>query len=311
MSLLFYLSILFYKKFFLLSIFSLIIFFEYLINEFFSISSLKKRQIEDSYKLLVISDIHNDINKIKLLVEKLKSRKFDYIFFCGDGIILTNNSKKRINIYMKYIFTELEKLGPILWVPGNHDFDIYYDTINAKEVTNNSQNLHKKIKKLNDNLYIVGLGGSLPILEEKFEEHFPLFKHINFKKYQYSFNDEIFIKELNKLTDTIEKEENKGVQILYLTHIGPLYTPTSILVENKDILYMGSKKLYEKFVNEDKSFIIIHGHSHTSEGYNTLKNEKHIFNPGSLNKGHYGLIEIKKKYNKWIIDSCSIYNLNY
>lgn len=273
----------------------------------------KQTNFKEYYKILVISDIHDDISKLNALKNKVSSIKFDYIFFCGDAIDIYKNND---TIY-KQFFTELEKIAPILWVPGNHEPNIYFN-ISQKEVTNNSKNLHKKNIKLDDKLYIVGLGGSLPVLTGyQWKYNSILFKELNFEKdfkyqgYPYILNnfskcDDMYIKDLNETVEKAKKEGGEDIQVLYLTHIGPLYTPSNVIIENGEILYLGSKNLGEKFLEEDNSFIIIHGHSHTSEGYITLNNDKHIFNPGCFYKGHFGIVEIKKnKYKKWGVVSCT------
>ena len=283
-------------------------------------------EVKDSYKILVVTDIHDDIEKVKLLIEKVSSTKFDFIFCCGDvvSVPIDKNDDDEVTkeyiIKLKNIFTELEKLGSVLWVPGNHEPGIYFNE-NIEEVTKNSFNLHKKIKKLDENLYIVGLGGSVPIMTgRQWKHNFVLFKDLNLEKdfkysgYPYnvtpndfSKSDDLFIKDLNETEEKAKKEGGENVQILYLTHIGPLYTSTNTIVENGEVLYLGSKTFGEKFLKEQNGLIIIHGHSHTAEGYITLKTDRHIFNPGCCCEGHYGIIDIKKgKNGKWGIDSCTI-----
>ena len=283
-------------------------------------------EAKDSYKILVVTDIHDDIEKVKLLIERVSSIKFDYIFCCGDvvSVPIDKNDDEEVTkeyiIKLKNIFIELEKLGPVIWVPGNHEPGIYFHE-NIEEVTNNSINLHKKIKKLDDNLYIVGLGGSVPIMTgHQWRHNFVLFKDLNlekdFKYSGYPYNvtpndfaksDELFIKDLNETVEKAKKEGGENVQILYLTHLGPLYTSTNTIVENGEVLYLGSKNFGEKFLKEQNGLIIIHGHSHTAEGYITLKTDRHIFNPGCCCEGHYGIIDIKKgKNGKWGIDACTV-----
>ena len=110
-------------------------------------------EVKDSYKILVVTDTHDDIEKVKKLVNKVKDIKFDYVFCCGDVVSVPidknddNEITKEYIIKLKNIFEELEKLGPILWVPGNHEPGIYF-TNPEEPVTKNSENLHKKIKKL-------------------------------------------------------------------------------------------------------------------------------------------------------------------
>ena len=280
---------------------------------------------KDSYKILVVTDIHDDIEKIKILVDKVKDIKFDFVFCCGDAVSVpidknddTEVTKEYI-LKLKYIFTELEKIGHIYWVPGNHEPGIYFTT--NEEPTKDSENLHKKIKKLDDNFYIVGLGGSVPIMTgRKWKHNFVLFKELNLEKdfkyggYPYNVtpndfhkSDDLFIKDLNETVDIAKKEGGENIQILYLTHIGPLYTSTNTIVENGEVLYLGSKNFGEKFLKEDNGFIIVHGHSHTAEGYITMKSDRHIFNPGCCCEGHYGILDLKKDKNgKWGVGSCTV-----
>ena len=280
-----------------------------------------------SLKIFVVSDIHDDIDKIKILVEKYKDEKFDYVFCCGDVIdvpIGKNDVKEVTDPYvvkLKNIFLELEKLAPILWVPGNHEPGFYFKDDYKEEETPKSTNLHKKIKKLDDKLYVVGLGGCTPIMTgHNWKHNFVFFKELNlekdFKYSGYPYNaapnsfhksDDIFIDDLNKSVDKAKKEGGEDIQIIYLTHIGPLYTATNTIVENGEVLYLGSEKFGEKFLKEDNGLIIIHGHSHSAEGFISLRENKHVFNPGSCLDGHYGIIEFQKsKEGKWRIHNSTI-----
>ncbi len=182
----------------------------------------------------------------------------------------------------------IRKLTPILWVPGNHEPGFYFKDGFNEEFTPNSFNLHKKIKKLDEKLYVFGLGGCTPIMTGRKWKH----DHINFKELNiekdfkyigYPFNaisnsfresDKIFIKDLNMTVDKAKKEEGDDVQIIYLTHIGPLYTSTNTIVENGEVLYLGSKQMWEKFLSEVNGFVVIHGYSQTAEGFITLRTNK-------------------------------------
>ena len=283
-------------------------------------------EVKDSYKILVVTDTHDDIEKVKKIVDKVKDIKFDYVFHCGDVVDVPigknddDEVTKEYIIKLKNLFEELEKIAPILWVPGNHEPGIYFID-NAEAVTKNSENLHKKIKKLDDNLYIVGLGGSVPIMTgHNWKHNFVLFKELNldqdFKYGGYPYNvkpndyhksDDLFLKDLNETVDKAKKAGGEKVQILYLTHLGPLYTSTNTIVENGEVLYLGSKNFGEKFLKEENGFIIVHGHSHTAEGYLTLKTDRHIFNPGCACEGHYGILNIRKAQDgKWGVESCNV-----
>ena len=96
------------------------------------------------------------------------------------------------------------------------------------------------------------------------KHNFVFFRELNlekdFKYTGYPYNaspnsfhksDKIFIKDLNETVDKAKKEGGNDIQIVYLTHIGPLYTATNTIVENGEVLYLGSEKFGEKFVHED------------------------------------------------------------
>lgn len=290
-------------------------------------------ETKDSFKILVVSDIHDSIENIKIIVDKVKDIKFDYIFDCGDTVDVPVNKNddpevcKEYIIKLKNIHKELRKLAPVIWVPGNHEPGIYFqDSVpEGENALTNTENLHKKFKKLDNNLYIVGQGGSVPIMTgRQFKFDVVIFKELNLDKdfkysgypykstpNDYSKSDDLFLQDLNQTIEKAKKEGGENVQILFLTHLGPLYTPTNTIVESGEILYLGSKNLGKTFFKEENGFLIVHGHSHTAEGYLTLnthnRTDKHVFNPGSVRDGHYGILEIKKDKNgKWGVGSCTV-----
>ena len=55
-------------------------------------------------------------------------------------------------------------------------------------------------------------------------------------------SDEIFIKDLDDTVEKAKKEGGEDVQIVYLTHIGPLYTATNTIVENGEVLSIHSSE---------------------------------------------------------------------
>jgi len=283
---------------------------------------------KDELKLLVVTDVHDDIETVKKIVEENKDKKFDFVFSCGDTIdvpIGKNDDKEVTDEYvkkLKEIHLELEKLAPVLWVPGNHEPGFYFKE-GAEEVTNKSFNMHKKIKKIDDKLYIVGMGGSVPIMTgHNWHENYILFKDLDLEKdfkyggYPYNVtpnsykkSDEIFAKDLNETIEKAKKEGGEDIQIIYLTHLGPLYTSTNAIVENGEVLYLGSEQFGIKYLQENNGFIIIHGHSHSASGLVTVRTNKQVFNPGAVINGHYGLVEFKKtKEGKWILYSSTIVN---
>jgi Icc-related predicted phosphoesterase len=74
---------------------------------------------------------------------------------------------------------------------------------------------------------------------------------------------------------------------------------------------MGSKQLNKFISNNDKVFLNIHGHTHDGDGLSKL-GKTNIFNPGSLTKGNFGIIKLKKDYkNIWKCEKIEIINLDF
>ena len=58
-------------------------------------------EAKNSYKILVVTDTHDDIEKVKALVNKVQHIKFDFIFCCGDIVsvpIDKNADKENVDI---------------------------------------------------------------------------------------------------------------------------------------------------------------------------------------------------------------------
>lgn len=150
--------------------------------------SEEKRKI----KFLLITDIHDRIQNVRKVVSNIKKEKFDYVICCGDVVNIPtgdNADKTIVDSFMplmRNIYLELEKIAPILWIPGNHDPYVYF-TNYYEEVSSKSKNLHKKFEKIEKNLYIVGLGGSTPMLSGvRWTKDFIPFKNIDLNKYKYA-----------------------------------------------------------------------------------------------------------------------------
>jgi 3',5'-cyclic AMP phosphodiesterase CpdA len=81
---------------------------------------------------------------VKKVISKINSEKFDFVLCCGDIVHVPtgdNADQTAIDSYMPLmynIFLELEKIAPILWVPGNHEPYIYF-TNSYNEVTSKSK----------------------------------------------------------------------------------------------------------------------------------------------------------------------------
>ena len=134
-------------------------------NENFQNESMDK----ESLKFLLISDLHDNEDNLALLLNKVQPKKYNYIFYLGDFVKMTpgqQNSSEHANIYeerMKKYLQKLEQIAPVLYIPGNNEPYTIYEK-NSPKLTEISKNIHNRYIKIKDDLYIMGLGGCVPIL---------------------------------------------------------------------------------------------------------------------------------------------------
>ena len=279
------------------------------------------------FSFLIVTDIHDNIENTKKLVEEVKDKKFDYVICLGDIVSIPpkqQNLKEMEEKYspkMKEIFEELKKIGPIIWVPGNHEPYTSFQE-NSLEIIPQSLNINKKYKKLSNDLYLIGIGGSTPILNgNKYNPDMIPFKSLDFKniKYEgYPYNvdntsenyiksDLIFSKDLQDVIDKVKKEGGENIKMILVSHIGPVYTWTNVLVIDGEVLYLGSKNLGDIFVKEKGFFLNLHGHSHEAKGLISINENQQILNPGDLDNGNYSCLNIKKNANNdWVVSSVTL-----
>ena len=274
---------------------------------------------------LIVSDSHENINKAKELVAYLlkRNKKIDYVIHCGDIVTVPNQEQhleKSVTKYeplIKEFIEELEKLNTkVIYVPGNHEPFTLFKGDDAPLLTPTSINLHSTSYKIKDDLYIIGVGGSTPILHgDKYQiQQVPFsdldLKNVKWAGYPYDVPGEgNFVKSDQMLDDDLRKgltkvkEENKDAQIILLSHNGPLYTWTNLMVLNGENLFLGSEKIGKILMEEKNIFLNFHGHTHEAKGVVQLGEGKTVMNPGDLEHGNYGLCTIKKntENNKWEI----------
>ena len=124
---------------------------------------------KNSLNFLLLSDIHDNTTSIDLILNKVKSKKYDYIFYLGDMVKMTpgqQNSSEHAHIYeerMTQYLKKLEQIAPVLYIPGNNEPYTIYEK-NSPKLTKISSNIHNNYIKIKDDLYILGIGGCVPIL---------------------------------------------------------------------------------------------------------------------------------------------------
>ena len=285
-------------------------------------------------KFLLVSDIHDNVTGLDLLLNKVKSKKYDYIFYLGDMVKMTQgqqNSSEHASIYeqrMTQYLQKLEQIAPVLYIPGNNEPFTIYER-NAPKLTDISTNIHNNYKKIKDDLYIMGLGGCVPILNGgKYDKNVIPFSTLNTSNViqngfpynlpeygldNYKKSDEWFGNDIKNIINNVKKDAgNKSYQTILLSHNGPLYSWTNAqqqLGTGEHWLYLGSMELEKILINDENLILDIHGHIHPSRGIVTMIPNKVVVNPGAIVNGFYGEMTLKKINDKWTMNSMNLLEL--
>ena len=291
---------------------------------------------KNSLNFLLLSDIHDNTSSIDLILKKVGSKKYDYIFYLGDMVKMTpgqQNSSEHAHIYeerMTQYLKKLEQIAPVLYIPGNNEPYTIYE-YNSPKLTQISSNIHNKYIKIKDDLYILGLGGCVPILNGgKYDKNVIPFSTLNTSNViqngfpynlpqygldNYKKSDEWFGNDIKKIINEVKKDAgDKQYQTILLSHIGPLYSWTNAqqqLGTGEHWLYLGSMQLENIFINDENLILDIHGHIHPSRGVVTMIPGKTVVNPGAIINGFYGELNLIKDINnnKWKVNSMNLREL--
>ena len=275
--------------------------------------------------MLVISDTHESIENLNKLYENCKKHSYtpNYILLTGDLVSVPVGDQDNEEIGKKYyslineILSILEKITPnVIYIPGNRDPKIlFHNEDNKIKFGNTSINIHKKKYEINNNLIVIGIGGSVTNIksnEKEYHKYDINFNDVDWKGYPYIDNfekpnfensEDLYKKDLEIVFNYIN--ENKDKQVILMCHNGPFKSSTANCFENNTCYYGGSYIL-DKYINEYKNNIIsvLHGHTHLGTGISTLY-DFNVLNPGSLKLGSYGKIDLVFRNNKWIIKNIS------
>lgn len=210
--------------------------------------------------MLILSDIHNDIENILVYSDKLREFDFDLIICPGDFTDIPPRGFAAIDIG-KIIIEQLKTFKkPILVIPGNWDKELlgYFEMEGI--------NLHSKGKIVN-NIGFYGFGGAKTPFNTPFE---PTENEIN-----------------AGLKEGYDKIKNTKIKV-QITHNPPARTKI-------DMVYTGAhvgSEAVRKFIEENQPHLAISAHIHEGRGVDDLGKTK-LINSGRFPEGYVGIASIE------------------
>ena len=214
-------------------------------------------------KILVVSDIHADVEKILPLLDKVREIEFDVVVCPGDIIDVNIPQTFKPKDIAKIIIEELRSLEkPLLMVPGNMDGEIV-DLLKEEKVSLHGDGV------IIEECGFYGFGGArtpFGTMLEPSEEDLKLGLEMGWSKV---------------------KNAKYKVQV---THMPPFNTKLDIAFSGA---HVGSEAI-RKFIEQKKPIAAISAHIHEARGVDKL-NSTFLMNSGKFTEGYCGLIEIEKE----------------
>jgi hypothetical protein len=194
-------------------------------------------------KLVVLGDIHGNIENVKYISLLLREIDFEYIFLVGDIGFDYNISDDHERILSSYyndaIFKSLKIFNkPLFFIPGNHDHSNFDEYVKLKGLINVDFLSKEKVFK-NKKLNILGIGGSPKTPG----------------KWTYEWDDiDIDINDKYKYDSSLFN--------ILLTHSPPFGSDIDINLFNK---HCGSKRIRNLIIKQ-KFDLLLCGHIHEGQG---------------------------------------------
>lgn len=213
-------------------------------------------------KILVLSCIHNQIDKLAKVLDKVNMKNIDMIICNGDFTDMFYNPSDFDQVDMCEVLVEklLALNKPLLVVPGNHD---PYETLDVFE--DYGINLHGKFKNVGG-INFVGFGGAAT-----------------------PFNT-IFEPSEEEIERTLNKNADKILGGILVVHNPPKDTKCDKVSTGE---HVGSANI-RKTIEHSKPLLVICGHIHEAFSVDKIGNSV-ILNPGAVFENRFALVEIKGK----------------
>jgi len=211
--------------------------------------------------ILVVSDIHNDVENLMTFFEKIALMEFDVVVCPGDLTDMTMPKGFDKKDIAKLIIEELKSLGkPVLVVPGNMDGEIV-SLLDQEKVS-----IHGKGKIVND-VGFYGFGGAKTPFKTSLEVSEDDVKHGLEKSYA----------------------EVKDCKVkVQVTHSPPLKTNIDKISSGA---HVGSSVVRE-FIEKNHPSVAISAHIHEARGVDNI-DDTILVNSGRFPEGHCALVSIE------------------
>lgn len=211
--------------------------------------------------IVVISDIHGDVENLLSYLDKIKEFKFDVIICPGDFTDVAVPRGFTQEDVARLIIKELKTLGRrLLCVPGNVDTGGIIDILENEGVSVHGCGLEFR------GFGFYGFGGAKTPFQTNIEPG----------------EEELMLGLKNSWKDV--KNTKHKIQI---THNPPHGTKIDVI---RGGLHVGSK-VVRSFIESHEPILAISSHIHESRGTDKLKNT-FLINSGKFSEGYFGLINI-------------------
>ncbi|MBE6350510.1 MAG: serine/threonine protein phosphatase [Spirochaetaceae bacterium] len=247
-------------------------------------------------KILVLSDIHGDIDNLNKLENEFKTA--DLVLFGGDFARFNEleTGKPVLDALVK-------KHTSIYAVLGNCDSPEFLEELEKEDISVQGTLVSAH------GLAIIGSGGALKFTgttpnERSEEELLSDLRYIAEASF-YTDNEELNTEELTESQETENASPVSWDNLIVISHQPPADTKCDTITSG---IHVGSKEL-RTFVETYKPLLLLCGHIHESAGIDTI-GDSLIINPGSLAEGSYGLVEVQKQKGIWKVVNAKLMNLS-
>lgn len=216
----------------------------------------------DFMDIVVIGDIHNDVENIMNYADKLSSLNFDAIICPGDFTDVGLRGFSQVDI-ARLVIEELKTFNkPIVAVPGNFDKEVL-PVLEQEKIS-----IHGKGKVIKG-IGFYGFGGARTPFNTPLEPS----------------EDEMKA----ALKRGFEEVKNSKIKI-QVTHVPPART-------KMDLLYTGAhvgSEAVRKFIEEKRPNVAVSSHIHEARGVDELGSTK-LINAGRFPEGYCGIISVNEQ----------------